>query len=293
MKVALILTGHMRDWEDFFPTIKKEILDKYNPDVYISSFNHDLDSIREYESEEDRIIDDRENDLNYFNPEKIISHYRPKKYIFRDDNYQLDFNFNNIVIERCPVEYSKRNILSWHTLYLSLDIIDLNEYDIIIRARPDVYVKNINLKTDKKLVFPDLCIDPGPCTISEGLFPYFAYGNAEYMRKYLSAYTKMQEMHSRGLTDISVREMSLMGYVKNYIGLENIFIDEEIEWKYKDTEWSSDLNKMQFVIENDNPQGWFDMGEIDQEEYDSIMTSIAMDGLNPDDAYSDQDVESP
>ena len=97
----------------------------------------------------------------------------------------------------------------------------------------------------------------------------------------------MQEMHSKGLTDISVREMSLMGYVKNYIGLENIFIDEEIEWKYKDTEWSSDLKKMQFLMDNDNPQGWFDMGDIDEEEFDIIMSSIAEGESNPDDAYID------
>lgn len=291
MKVALILTGHMRDWEDFFPTIKKEILDKYNPDVYISSFNHDLDSIREYESIDEHFIDDREDDLEYFNPEKIIQYYKPKKYIFRDDNYELDFKFNTISIERSSQEYSKRNILSWHTLYLALEIINLDDYDIIIRARPDVYVKNINLKLNKKLALPDLCIDPGPCTISEGLFPYFAYGTPEYMRKYLSTYTKIQEMHSKGLTDISVREMTLMDYVKNYIGLENIFIDKEIEWKYKDTEWSVDLEKMQFIIDNDNPQGWFDLGEIDQEEYDLIMQAIEMGELNPDDAYNDQETE--
>ena len=287
MKVALILTGHMRDWEDFFPTIKEEILDKYNPDVYISSFNHDLDSIREYDTENGHVVDDREDDLDYFNPEKIISYYKPKKYIFRDDNYELDFQFNNISIERAPREWAKRNIASWHTIFLALEIIDLYEYDIIIRARPDVYVKNINIHLDKNLVLPDLCIDPGPCNINEGLYPYFAYGKPEYMLKYLSAYTKMQEMHSKGLTDISVREMSLMGYVKNYIGLENIFIDEEIEWKYKDTEWSSDLKKMQFLMDNDNPQGWFDMGDIDEEEFDIIMSSIAEGESNPDDAYID------
>jgi hypothetical protein len=271
MKVALILTGHMRDWEDFFPTIKQEILDRYNPDVYISSFNHNLDSIREYDTEEGHIIDDRKDDLEYFNIAKILEYYKPKKYIFRDDNYQLDFKFNTISIERIPREWAERNILSWHTVYLSLELINLEDYDIIIRARPDVYVRNIKLYRNENLVIPDLCVDPGPCTINEGLYPDFAYGNSKYMQKYLATYEKLQEMHSKGLTDISVREMTLMDYVKKYIGLDNICMDPEIEWRYKDTEWSTQLREMQFMTQMDNPLGWFEHGQITQEELDFIM----------------------
>ena len=36
LKVALILTGFMRNWDFNYPFIKKEILDTYDPDVYIN-----------------------------------------------------------------------------------------------------------------------------------------------------------------------------------------------------------------------------------------------------------------
>lgn len=291
MKVALILAGHMRDWETCFPIIKKEILNKYDPDVYISSFDHNLDNIRQYEHDGIEYIDNREHETESIDIKKVLDCYNPKKYIFRINNYELDFQFNNIVTERIPREWAKRNIQSWETVYHSLQIIDLNEYDIIIRTRPDISIRNLNLIQNENLVFPDLCIDPGPCTINEGLHPNFVYGNPKYMKKYLEIYTKLQDMHSKGMTDISVKEMTLRDYVNNYIGIENIAIDENIEWKYDDTEWSNNLKKAHELILLDNPQGWFNMNEINQEEYDSIMKAIEMDALIPDDAYDDQDVE--
>ena len=136
-------------------------------------------------------------------------------------------------------------------------------------------------------MFPHLCIDPGPCTINEGLYSHFAYGKPEYMKKYFEVYTKLQEMHSKGMTDISVREMTLKDYVKNYIGMENIYIDENIEWKYKDTAWSLNLMKAQNLILLDNPQGWFETGTIDEETFDSIMSSTEMGESNLDGACID------
>lgn len=283
MKVALILTGHMRDWKEVYPTIREEILIKYDVDVYISSFDHDLDSIRQ----EGDIVDDREKDTEKIDLEEIKHYYQPVKSIFRSNNYELNFNFNKIVNERIPREWAKRNIQGWETVYLSLNIINLNDYDFIIRSRPDVFIKNLEIDPNKNLVFPHLCIDPGPCTINEGLYSHFAYGKPEYMKKYLEVYTKLQEMHSKGMTDISVREMTLKDYVKNYIGMENIHIDEDIEWKYKDTAWSLNLMKAQNLILLDSPQGWFETGTIDEETFDSIMSSTEMGESNLDGACID------
>ena len=136
-------------------------------------------------------------------------------------------------------------------------------------------------------MFPHLCIDPGPCTINEGLYSHFAYGKPEYMKKYLEVYTKLQEMHSKGMTDISVREMTLKDYVKNYIGMENIYIDENIEWKYHDQVWSSDLKSVHSIIQADNPEGWLLDGSIDEKLFDSIMSSTGMGESNLDGACID------
>jgi len=39
MNVALLLTGHMRCWEQVFPNTKHHIIDKYNPDIFIDTWD--------------------------------------------------------------------------------------------------------------------------------------------------------------------------------------------------------------------------------------------------------------
>ena len=39
MKVALLLTGHMRCWDQVFPNTKQHIIDKYNPDIFIDTWD--------------------------------------------------------------------------------------------------------------------------------------------------------------------------------------------------------------------------------------------------------------
>ena len=41
MKVALILTGHMRCWEQVAPNTRQHIIDKYNADVFIDTWDQE------------------------------------------------------------------------------------------------------------------------------------------------------------------------------------------------------------------------------------------------------------
>jgi len=38
MRVAIILTGHMRCWEQVFPNFKQHFIDKYDPDIFIDTW---------------------------------------------------------------------------------------------------------------------------------------------------------------------------------------------------------------------------------------------------------------
>lgn len=38
MNVAVILTGHMRCWQQVYPNFKEHIIDKYNPDIFIDTW---------------------------------------------------------------------------------------------------------------------------------------------------------------------------------------------------------------------------------------------------------------
>lgn len=39
MNVAVVLTGHMRCWKQVFPNFKERIIDRYNPDIFIHTWD--------------------------------------------------------------------------------------------------------------------------------------------------------------------------------------------------------------------------------------------------------------
>ena len=41
MKVALLLTGHMRCWEQVAPNTRQHSIDKYNADVFIDTWDQE------------------------------------------------------------------------------------------------------------------------------------------------------------------------------------------------------------------------------------------------------------
>ena len=70
MKIALVLTGYMRNWETHYPNIKQNIIDKYSTDVFISSYTYS----ELYKG----------SGIVNVNIEKLIELYNTKNYIFRD-----------------------------------------------------------------------------------------------------------------------------------------------------------------------------------------------------------------
>jgi hypothetical protein len=238
MKVALVLTGYMRNWDFNFPYIKKEIIDSYNPDIFISSYTYS----KFYWHSDPESVDIK----------KIIETYKPKNYIFREQETCPKFNFKENGRERIGREYSIQQLQGWHTNYLSLELFDPKNYDIIIKLRTDIALKDFEIDSSLKLVIPGWKIHPGPCDPNDALVDYFAYGNSEYMKKYFELYSKIQEMYDDDLADISLGETLLKDYVDNYIGLENVHFDLKTDWNLRGGIWETQkvLNFLEFAPES-------------------------------------------
>jgi hypothetical protein len=234
MKVALVLTGYLRNWDFNYPYIKKEILDKYNPDVYITSYTYS----RHYWHSDPEFVD----------VSKSIEIYKPKNYIFREVETCPSFNFKENGRERIGREYSIQQLQGWHTNYLALTLFNPDDYDIIIKLRTDIALKNFNINSDFELVVPGWKVHPGPCQPSEALVDYFAYGNSECMKKYFELHSKMQEMYDKDIADISLGETLLKDYVDHFIGIERIRFDLETDWNLRGEIWETD--KVQLYREN-------------------------------------------
>tara|TARA_Y100000004_G_C8829474_1_gene375502 strand:- start:62 stop:766 length:705 start_codon:yes stop_codon:yes gene_type:complete len=230
MKVALLITGYMRNWEKHFPNIKENIIDKYSADVYITSYNY---------SELYKGSDIIQVDTN-----EVIKKYQPKNYLFRDKETLPEFKFKDNGLECHGREWSYRILKQWYTIYLALDLFDPEDYDVVIKCRSDFSTKNFNIKSDKNLVIPAWRYHPGPCEPSESYIDYFVHGNGVYTKKYFKLYEKMKELHDNDWGDISFGEVLIKSYIDRYIGAEHITYDYDMDWSMRDESWASEKGKI-------------------------------------------------
>lgn len=230
MRVALLLTGYMRNWEDHFPNIQKNIIEKYKADVYISSYSYS----ELYMGSEIVQIDTK----------KVIDTYKPKEYLFRDIETLPPFNFKEGGLEISGREWSYRILRQWYTNYLGLRLFNPRDYDTVIKCRGDFSIKNFRLQTDKDLVLPAWKVHPGPCSPEDSYVDYFAHGNGYWMKKYLKLYERTKEMHDNDWGDVSLGETLIKSYIDRYIGSEHITLDYDMNWKMRDEPWMSEIQNL-------------------------------------------------
>ena len=226
MKVALLLTGYMRNWEKHLPNIKENIVDKYSADVYITSYSYS------------ELF--KGSGLINVDKDKLIKEYQPKNYIFRDKETLPEFDFKDNGLERNGREWSYRILKQWYTIYLALDLFDPEDYDVVIKCRSDFSTKNFNIKPDKDLVIPAWKYHPGPCEPNESYIDYFVHGNGTYMKKYFKTYEKLKELHDNDWGDISLGETIIKSYIDRYIGAEHVTYDYDMDWLMRDEIWASE-----------------------------------------------------
>jgi len=229
MRIALVLTGFMRNWKENIDSIFSNIIFPYNPDVYISSYTYS----KLYWNSESIPIDH----------EEVIKIYNPKNYIFRDKETCPEFNFKENRRECIGRNYSIRQLCEWHTNYLILKLFNFDEYDVIIKLRTDISIKNFSIIHNYSLVIPDWKYHPGPCSPKESYVDYIAYGDSKHMKGYLNLYSKMQEMHDKNIADISLGETLLKEYLNYYVTKE-VFLDKNVDWNLRGEMWASERAKI-------------------------------------------------
>lgn len=127
MKVALVLTGHMRCWKQTFPYFKENIVDKYNADVYIDTW--DTEGWWQWG---DFYKNSSKVDINelkkYYNP----LHVRVEKYPFFDDVFlERSKQFTNCI------GWPKNTISMMYKWHGGISMLN-KRYDLVIRTRSDL-----------------------------------------------------------------------------------------------------------------------------------------------------------
>ena len=142
MKVALCLSGQIRNWKKCFDSIEKQILEKYNCDVFIHTWNTIGNPVPHH------------YDINFkHNLElidmDILKKYHPKKIKIDFPNYEL---FKN----KIPNSRFYNTLMMWYSVYNSNKLKCEYEYennliyDVNIRCRFDTLFENFEINEVKE-----------------------------------------------------------------------------------------------------------------------------------------------
>jgi hypothetical protein len=129
MKVALLLTGHMRNYEKAYENLKANLLDHHDVDIFLHSWSNRGNVVAKYTSDEKEEIE----------PLDVVNLYKPVRYLFEHpDKVHPNINYqqNSVV----PV----KNIINmYRKIYLAGELLREwdEEYDIVLRFRADLHLK--------------------------------------------------------------------------------------------------------------------------------------------------------
>jgi hypothetical protein len=166
MKVCLLLSGQMRNGIETFPLLKSNLLDRYDTDIFISTWDYP----------------NLHNELKIYNPIAVdIENYEAGfadkfKSIVSDNEYKLESNANLISAASMWYKTMKvNNIRREHQRWIG------TEYDIVIKTRPDILIEQ-----PIEFIKPELdtLYVPKGWDWSSGLNDLMAYGNEYTMHEY-------------------------------------------------------------------------------------------------------------
>ena len=140
MNVAVILTGHLRCWKDVFPNFKEKVIDRYNPDIFIHTWDNegwwipgDKQNEKGYHEEAPDIVQSEINEI-----------YKPRGITIENwDKYNELFQHRGELFKNYA--HRPKNILSmFYKLNRGISLMEDYvsqigvHYDLVIRMRPDM-----------------------------------------------------------------------------------------------------------------------------------------------------------
>lgn len=138
MNVAVVLTGHMRCWQQVYPNFKQRIVDKYNPDIFIDTWRDEA----YWDPHSEAGIVQGAPDIDQ---DKIIETYEGLR-VFRAENYE-DYkdgfekraeyfkNFYHVPKNQISMMFKLGRGVSLMEDYMFKTG---KTYDLVIRMRPDL-----------------------------------------------------------------------------------------------------------------------------------------------------------
>lgn len=211
MKIAVILVGHLRAYDQTAPLLIKNLLSQYDCDLFITTYNKRYNIKKKYR-------EGRAQNPELVDPEKVkevYGSYLKQINVVDEDEFQYIFN-------KKPNKTYYESDLMLNRIKTMLKLINYagtamknNKYDLIIRTRPDFMMKQplkidqLNWNDDAVYLFKD---DP-KFPISD----YFMIGSSRIMKIVLDFSEEWEDLKDENYSRIE------MGWI-------NFFKQKNIKW---------------------------------------------------------------
>lgn len=170
MKIAIYISGELRTFRNCFDSLKLNILDHNNCDVFMQLYKDD--AVKE-----------------------ALKLYKPKKVVIIDRIHPLKNISNTCVQQKMPETSVESLYRQWNNIKKSFDLIDY-KYDCVVKLRYDN-------KYTKPIIFSNFDMDflnvPSGGDWRGGLFDMFAFGSYEIMKTYSNLIEKINLYCKQGI----------------------------------------------------------------------------------------------
>jgi len=192
MKIALLLSGQLRQIERGYEFIHKNLIEGYDVDVFIHSWYNP-------EEENKKFSKWWESKLSPNSDQKAILLYNPKRYLIEPqksfDNKSYDasmFEGSYRVNATLSMFYSIQECNRLKNIYCVENNV---EYDIVVRCRFDFAIFNKinyeNFNTTDTIYFKDDCThEPSVC-----MNDHFAFGPPNLMNIYCNTFNEIENLY--------------------------------------------------------------------------------------------------
>lgn len=193
MKVAILLSGQLREVELGYSYIYKNLMEGYDCDVFIHSWYDKGDQGKKFSKWWGSTFDSKSKDL-------VLDLYKPKSYIFENQkvfdrkNYDASqFEGDYRVDATLSMFYSIKKCNDIKNVYSSENNI---KYDVVVRVRFDFAIFNKIIYEDHDFInnifFKDDCNhEKGVC-----MNDHFAFGSEENMNIYCNTFDVIDELYN-------------------------------------------------------------------------------------------------
>lgn len=214
MKVALILSGFLRSFDENYASLKANLLDIHDTDIYIATWNVNEPQYKSFDINEVTKLYGNNLKGLCVKDYNLYEEFKRRMVVFDSGNNPIEtVNKEKVATNKCILEHGTYWIERLRDQWLMVntaynEIIVPEHYDIIVKSRFDISYNQPFTFNHTGFTIPE--------NQYHGYTDHLAYGSPYVMKKYCQLYNNILNLYQLHKIDISFAEGMLRYYMENY-----------------------------------------------------------------------------